>query len=84
VGGWISGQIYHDVYIGYRVGKGARTDAWWNRALANSSIRLGVNNVFDHIPPYDNSGGIPGYPVLYSAYGDIRLATYIISVKKGF
>jgi len=79
VNGWVSGQIYHNVYVGYSVGKTAPMDSWWRRALANSSIRLGVNNVFGHIPPFD---GTTGFPALYSPYGSIRLASYIISVKK--
>jgi hypothetical protein len=82
-GGWISGQIYHDVYVGYRVGKAARTDAWWNRALANTTVKVGINNLFDHMPPYDGASS-PGFPLLYSPYGDIRLATYILSVKKSW
>jgi outer membrane receptor protein involved in Fe transport len=81
-GGWISGQIAHDVYLGYRMGKVTPTDAWWKRTLANTTVRLGVNNIFDHMPPYEANS--LGFPLLYSTYGDIRLASYILSVKKSF
>jgi outer membrane receptor protein involved in Fe transport len=79
IGGWIPGQIYHDVYVGYSTGRAGAGDHWWNRALANSTIRLAVDNVFDQFAPYDGNGGAPGF---YSYYGDIRLATYILSFKK--
>jgi len=81
VNGWVSGQIYHDVYVGYRTGKAGPAARLWGRALAGITVRLGVNNVFDKIPPYDGSTGLSQ---LYSSYGDARLATYILSVKKDF
>jgi outer membrane receptor protein involved in Fe transport len=81
VNGWIPGQIYHDVYVGYRVDGASATDPWWVRALSNTNVRFSVTNVFGKIPPYD---GTNSFPLLYSLYGDIRLASYILSVKKSF
>jgi outer membrane receptor protein involved in Fe transport len=77
--GWISSQIYHDVYVGYRLGKAGASDAWWKRLLANSSVRLTVTNVFDKIPPFDGTSPGTGYS---SSYGDIRLSSYILNIKK--
>jgi len=83
--GWVSGQIYHDVYVGYKLGKAVGGAAWWKRALANSKIQVGVINLFNHIPPYDGSPlGSDGVPLLMSAYGDLRLAEYRVSIKKSW
>jgi outer membrane receptor protein involved in Fe transport len=78
--GWIPGQIYHDVYLGYKFGPAAKTDAWWLRALSRTTLRLGVDNLFNHFPPLDAVGTY--YAASY--FGDGRLARYILNVKKSF
>ncbi len=80
VNGWISGQVYHDVYAGYRLGKAARGSPWWRRAFADTSVHLGVKNIFSHIPPYD-AYTLPTYA---SPYGDLKLADYYLTVKKSW
>ena len=85
VNGWVSGQIYHDVFVEYRLGRGARGSAWWRQALANTTLQLGVKDVFNHVPPYDALDfSSANMPVLYSAYGDPRLAEYRFKVTKTF
>jgi iron complex outermembrane receptor protein len=86
VNGWVSGQIYHDAYIGYKVGRAESRTSWWMRALANTKIQVGVINLFDHIPPYDvGPGGIGlASPLYESGYGSDRLAEYHFSVKKSW
>jgi outer membrane receptor protein involved in Fe transport len=44
-------------------------------------VRVGVTNVFNKEPPYDAffSGGF-----YYSPYGDPRLRTYNVSLRKSF
>ncbi len=80
--GWVSGQIYHDVYAGYSFGPAIAGGTWWTRALADTKVRLGVKNVLDHYPPYDGYGG--WLPFDYSAYGDIQGANYYFSVTKSW
>jgi hypothetical protein len=85
VDGWVSGQIYHDVFVEYRLGNAARGSAWWRQALANTSLQLGVKDVFNHVPPYDALDySSASLMVGYSAYGDPRLAEYRIKVTKTF
>jgi outer membrane receptor protein involved in Fe transport len=42
-------------------------------------VQVGVKNVFNTKPPYDVATSIG-----YSAYGDLRLASYWLSLKKEF
>ncbi len=80
VNGWISGQVYHDVYAGYRLGRAAGGSPWWRRAFADMSVHIGVKNIFSHIPPYD-AYTLPTYA---SPYGDPKLADYYLTVKKSW
>ena len=82
VNGWVSGQIYHDVYFGYKIGKATMGASWWRNALTNTSVQLGVRNVFNKVPPFDALGGFA--PFWYSTYGDGRLASYYFTLKKDF
>ena len=85
VNGWVSGQIYHDAYVEYRIGRAKRGTAWWRRALANTTLQFGLKDLFNHVPPYDALDySSANMPVLYSAYGDPRLAEYHLSVKKTY
>jgi iron complex outermembrane receptor protein len=82
VNGWVSGQIYHDIYLGFKVGKAAGSASWWRTALSGTSVQVGVKNVFNRVPPYDGAGGIAGE--WYSLYGDDWLAAYYLRVTKSF
>jgi iron complex outermembrane recepter protein len=71
----IGSQIYHDVFGSYRFGSQAERWNW----LADSDVQVGVQNLFNRSPPVDvtsNAG--------YSLYGDPRLASYYLRVRKTF
>jgi outer membrane receptor protein involved in Fe transport len=70
----VAPQTYHDVSASYSFDHDARL-------LSDLEVRLGVTNVFNKEPPYDAffSGGF-----YYSPYGDPRLRTYNISLRKSF
>jgi iron complex outermembrane receptor protein len=75
----VPSQIYHDVFATYRfnsgVNSGSRSDQW----LSGTEITFGVKNLFNKKPPFDVNEQF-----YYSTLGDPRLASYWISVKKGF
>jgi outer membrane receptor protein involved in Fe transport len=71
-GGHVPSQIYHDIVGTYRF-DGA--SSW----LEGMQVQVGVKNVFNTRPPFDAS-----YASFYSPYGDPRLATYYVSLKKAF
>ncbi len=75
VNGWVSGQVYHDVYLGYK---------FRNGALSGVSVQAGVKNIFSHIPPFDGTLNGVGAPYWFSAYGDPQLATYQLTIRKKF
>ena len=82
VNGWVSSQIYHDVYFGVKLGKETREASLWRRSLSDTSVQLGVRNIFNKAPPFDALGGVS--PYFYSTYGDARLASYYLTVKRAF
>lgn len=65
-------QVYHDINAGYEF---AQSAGW----LADTEIQLGARNVFNKSPPFDASS----FPY-YSVFGDPRLASYYLTLKKGF
>jgi outer membrane receptor protein involved in Fe transport len=73
-GGRIPSQTYHDLFLTWRAGSTAMD------LIANTEWQLGVRNVFNTEPPLDVSN-TNGY---YSGFGDPRLASYYLSLKKGF
>jgi iron complex outermembrane recepter protein len=87
-GDTISSQIYHDLVCGYdfrerSVGDSpSRFDALRARVLSGLSLQIGVRNVFDQAPPLDSAAS-PGNFYL-SPYGDNRLRSWWLSVKKTF
>jgi outer membrane receptor protein involved in Fe transport len=78
VDGWVSGQIYHDAHVRYRWDRAAGGSSRLARSLRNTTLTLGIKNIFDRLPPYDAAGSM----LLYSRYGDVRLASYYVSVRK--
>ena len=72
-GGEVSGQTFHDLSGSYRFG------ADRSLLLANTEVQLGIKNIFDQRPSFDAGNGD-----LYSAYGDPRLASYYLSLKRTF
>jgi outer membrane receptor protein involved in Fe transport len=81
INGWVSGQIYHDVSVGYRFETAGKAATLWQKALSGTSVRLGIKDVFNALPPYDE-GGV-GY-LWASYYGDLYLRDWYLTVKKQF
>jgi iron complex outermembrane receptor protein len=73
----VPSQHYHDIFARYEFG----AQPWAQGILSNTEVTLAIENVFNKEPPYDASF-TGGY--YYSPYGDPRLATYSISLKKSF
>ena len=69
----MSGQTFHDLSGSYRFG------AEQSMLLANTEVQIGIKNIFDRRPSFDAGNGD-----LYSAYGDPRLASYYLSLKRTF
>jgi outer membrane receptor protein involved in Fe transport len=82
-GARVPSQIYHDVVVGYRFGPTASTDsrlpALGAKLLNRTEVQIGVRNLFNTEPPFDVTG-----PTYYSGFGDPRISSYYISVKKAF
>jgi iron complex outermembrane receptor protein len=80
-------QIYHDVFVGYAFGGRAgvkpdsRLRAVGASLLDDLTLQLGVRNVFDTIPPLDAYYAGNNY---FSPYGDLRLRSYWLSLRKSF
>ncbi len=63
----VAGQMYHDVNLTYKF-------------PFKMTLRLGINNLFNKLPPLDASQS----PLYYSAYGDPRLRSFYLGVSKSF
>lgn len=63
----VSSQIYHDMNITYRF-------------PFKMTLRAGINNVFNKMPPVDASQ----FPLFYSPFGDPRLRSFYLGVSKSF
>lgn len=70
----VDSQIYHDAFARYRFA--AESDGISSALLSNCELTLGIRNAFNRKPPRDQ--------LSYSTYGDPRLASYYISLKKSF
>ncbi len=68
----VDDQIYHDAFVGYRLPDSAR----W---LSSAELQLGIRNLFDKAPPFDATD----FPY-YSTFGDPRMASYYVSLRKSF
>lgn len=77
----IPSQTYHDVMVEYSFGKTSDAPGWRRRWLGDLSVTFGVKNVFDKVPPFDAHQSSNFY---LSAYGDIRLRSYWVNVRKKF
>jgi iron complex outermembrane recepter protein len=82
----IPSQTYHDAFVGYDFNSRASDDAvGWKRhadsLLSGLSVQVGVRNVFNRVPPMDAYFAGNNY---FSPYGDIRLRSYWVTVKKAF
>ena len=74
----IPAETYHDFFMVYRVNIGG----WFSELLADTEIRLGIQNAFDKVP-----AALPSFSPAdgrFSAYGDNRLRRYTLSLRKHF
>jgi outer membrane receptor protein involved in Fe transport len=90
----IPGQIYHDAFISYAFGKpktiaGAAAKSgkafslrsFDTAFLSGLTVQVGVRNVFNAAPPLDVAYDSNYY---LSPYGDLRLRSFWVSLKKTF
>ena len=77
--GKISSQLYHDLYLRYALYESFDIA---NGALSNADLFVGIRNVFNESPPILATTGLGGAG--YSTYGDPRLRTYSVSLRKRF
>lgn len=64
----IASQMYHDLTVSYDFS-------------SNTSLTLGVKNVFDKLPPFDAYYSSIGY---YSPFGDSRLRSFWLQASQSF
>jgi outer membrane receptor protein involved in Fe transport len=69
----IPSQTYHDVFGRYQFTSDSK--------LAGAEVAFGINNVFNKEPPVDVTAP---QGLGYSLWGDPRLASYYLSIKKSF
>jgi len=82
----IPGQIYHDAFVSYAFGQkksgpGSRLSTLGPKLLSGLTVQVGVRNLFDRVPPFDVKYDNNYY---LSPYGDLRLRSYWVSLKKEF
>lgn len=77
----VPSQTYHDVFARYRFGTADRSGAKWRRLLDRTELLVGVRNVFNKEPEFDGTS-LTGF--FFSPYGDARLASYTLSLKRAF
>ncbi len=87
----VASQTYHNVFASYTFPGPHSTGtsggpAWYDRALADVTIRAGVKNVFGTLPPFDAYYGnyAVGPTVWTSPFGDARLRSFWVSLEKLF
>ena len=73
----VSSQIYHDAFVSYRFPDVGQEGS---QLLQGLEVQLGVQNVLDKSPPFDAGNSTH----FYSPFGDPRLSSYRLSVKKRF
>jgi iron complex outermembrane recepter protein len=77
----IPSQHYHDVFVSRRFPQAMSVEpSWFDRALSRTELQIGIQNVLNKTPPFDAYRT----PYYISSYGDARLATYTITVRKNF
>jgi len=77
----VPSQTYHDLFGSYRFNHVPRLSV-----LDDLELAFGVRNVFNKKPPIDvvGQGVFAAFAPGYSYYGDPRLATYYLTVRKAF
>jgi outer membrane receptor protein involved in Fe transport len=70
----VASQMYHTAFVSYKTPSGR------GRILQGLELQFMVKNVFNTEPPFDASTS----STYYSYFGDPRLRSYVISVRKTF
>jgi len=68
-----------DIFVQYAFGATSLSRRAYG-ALSHVTVQAGIKNVFNSLPPFDALNS----PYFYSGYGDPRLRSYQLSLKKGF
>jgi iron complex outermembrane receptor protein len=76
----IPSQIYHDLFIGYRIPQSDPSHAGVS-ALSGVGVQLNIKNVLNDTPPFDAFYSSAAY---VSPFGDPRMRSYALSVTKSF
>ena len=82
-GGVVPRQIYHDLSVTWKFTPAQGPDRRWRKLLEGSEVQVGVHNVFNTTPPFDSFAAIGNFAG-YSPYGDPRLASYWVALRKSF
>lgn len=82
-GGIVPEQWYHDLSATWKFGTAVTPDSRWRKLLHGSEVQVGVRNLFNTSPPFDSFAAIGNFAG-YSPYGDPRLASYWVSLRKSF
>ncbi|MDB6126161.1 MAG: hypothetical protein JWM35_57, partial [Verrucomicrobia bacterium] len=79
----VGSQMYHDAFAGYTFGRVTTSRFKGENFLDGLALQVGVRNVFNKVPPLDVN--ILGSSAFYlSPFGDMRLRSYWVSVRKTF
>ena len=76
--GVVPSQTYHDIFATYRFDRSGA--AGWKTFTDDLELTVGIRNVFNQEPPFDSSNTNR----YFSTFGDPRLASYYLTVRKTF
>lgn len=79
-GGRVASQTYHDVFLNWKPQTSAGA---FGQLLQGTEFQLGINNVFDEMPPFD-AYLFSLAKTLHSPLGNPAGATYQLSMTKRF
>ncbi|MBX7123843.1 MAG: TonB-dependent receptor [Opitutaceae bacterium] len=78
----VKSQSYHDLFYSYQFGREATSRGLRAKSMLDR-VEIGaiVTNIFNESPPFDAGGSNGQY---YSAFGNPRLRSYNVTIKKSF
>ena len=79
-GGRVPSQTYVDMFVNYRFPQTDMDSSIRGRLLTGVDMQFGVKNLFDREPPLD----VANTATYYSQFGDPRLSSYYLSLKRSF
>lgn len=80
-GPYVASQTYHNAFAAFRFDGRTGSRSPGARLTAGLELQVGVENVFDAVPPYE--GNSPN-GFTYSTWGSLRLREYRLSLRKLF